>query len=205
MTTWYFDVISPFAWLTLPEVEAWPEPVAYRPILFAGILKHWGQLGPAEIPPKRLHTYRLCVHEAARRGIPLRFPPRHPFNPLAALRLLAATDGDPAATRTAMETIWRDGHDPSTPEGLAHLAQALGVADPEAAMAAGRDKLRANTEAAIATGVFGVPTLAIGPDLFWGADALPLARATLADPGLLTRGEMARVATLGELQRERGP
>ena len=81
-TTWYFDVISPFAYLALREIEDLTKSVtiAYRPILFAGLLQHWKHLGPAEIPPKRIHTYRLCVFEAQRRGIPFRFPPAHPFN-----------------------------------------------------------------------------------------------------------------------------
>ena len=72
--TWYFDVISPFSYLALGEVEQLAERmnVLYRPILFAALLQHWSHLGPAEIPPKRLHTYRLCVFEAARRGIAFR-------------------------------------------------------------------------------------------------------------------------------------
>ena len=110
-TTWYFDVISPFAYLALREIEDLTKSVtiAYRPILFAGLLQHWKHLGPAEIPPKRIHTYRLCVFEAQRRGIPFRFPPAHPFNPLKPLRLLTALDGDPRAVRTVMDCIWREG------------------------------------------------------------------------------------------------
>src|SRR5215471_16300488 len=95
--TWYFDVISPFAYLALGEIEALAQRIdlVYRPILFAALLERWRHLGPAEIPPKRLHTYRLCVFEAERRGISLRFPPYHPFNPLKPLRLLVALDAAP--------------------------------------------------------------------------------------------------------------
>src|SRR5215471_10931436 len=72
---WYFDVISPFSYLALGEIEelALRIRIAYRPILFAALLERWRHLGPAEIPPKRLHTYRLCVFEAERRGIAFRF------------------------------------------------------------------------------------------------------------------------------------
>ena len=206
--TWYFDVISPFAYLALGEVEALGRtaPLAYRPVLLAGVLNHWGQLGPAEIGPKRVHTYRMCVFEAARRSLAFRLPPTHPFNPLQALRLLVALDADPAAVRTAMEVIWQEGVDVSAPEGWARLVERLGVEDAEGLIAAkgAKEALRAGTDEAIGRGVFGVPTLAVGDALFWGADAMPLARAALADPGLLERGEMGRIAGLRQVARKRG-
>ena len=59
-----------------------------------------------------------------------------------------------------------------------------------------KNQLRMWTEEAIANGVFGVPTLAVGGELFWGLDAMPMAEAYLADSSLLTRGEMARLANL---------
>ena len=86
---WYFDVISPFAYLQLVRFDRLPEDltITYRPILFAGLLGHWGHKGPAEIEAKRLHTYRFSQWRADREGIRLRYPPVHPFNPLKALRL----------------------------------------------------------------------------------------------------------------------
>ena len=202
---WYFDVISPFAWLALPEVEALGATVTYRPILFAGVLKHWGQLGPAEIGPKRVHTYRLCVWEAERRGVPLRFPPVHPFNPLRAMRLVVALGGGAAVVRAALEVIWVEGCDVSAPKGWARLVERLGVGDADGLIErmGAKEGLRAGTEAAVEAGVFGVPTLEVGGELFWGADAMPLARAVIADGGMLARGEMGRVAGLGEAQRGR--
>ncbi len=199
---WYFDVISPFAYLALPEVEALG-PVSLRPILFGAVLKHWGQLGPAEIAPKRIHTYRLVAFQAARRQVPFRFPPTHPFNPLQALRLLTALDAPPGAVRIALDVVWAEGIDVSTPEGFVHLAERLDVPDPAALIdrTGAKDRLRAATEDAIARGVFGVPTLAVADDLFWGVDALPMARAAMADPALFQRGEMARIEGLGSLQR----
>jgi len=206
--TWYFDVISPFAYLALPAVEALARrrPVSFRPIVFGAVLTHWGQVGPAEIAPKRTHTYRLCQFMAERAGIPLRFPDRHPFRSLDALRLLAALDGDPGAIRTAFDFIWAEGRDPGEPAERDALCARLGVSDYDA-LIAGRNakaRLRAWTDAAIAAGVFGVPTLAVGGALFWGVDAMPMAEAALDDPGMLTRGEMARVATLPSGVQRRG-
>jgi 2-hydroxychromene-2-carboxylate isomerase len=199
---WYFDVISPFSYLALGEIEqlARPMTIVYRPVLFAALLEHWKHLGPAEIPPKRIHTYRLCIFEAKRRGIGFRFPPFHPFNPLRPLRLIAALDAAPHAVRIVMDKIWRDGLDLSTEENWQTTCAALGldVASANALVDApeAKAKLRANTDAAIAAGLFGVPSLQIGEEVFWGADALPMARAYLENPDLFKSGEMRRVATL---------
>ena len=198
--TWHFDVVSPFAYLALPAVErlASRRPVLLRPVVLGAVLAHWGQLGPAEIAPKRLHTYRLFQFVADRAGVLLRFPPRHPFRSLDALRLLAALEDRLDAVRTTFDFVWAEGRDPSDPAERDALCSRLGVTDFEALIARqdAKARLRAWTEQAIAAGVFGVPTLAVGSALFWGLDAMPMAEAALDDPGLLARGEMARLASL---------
>lgn len=204
---WYFDVISPFAWLAWPKVRelAKRQPVALRPVLLAGLLGHHGQKGPAEIEPKRLFTYRHVLWQARRRGIPLVFPPGHPFNPLPALRLIVALGSTPAALDAVFDWIWARGHAADSVEALAPLARSLGIEDLATTLAtpAVRDTLRANFDDAVAAGVFGVPTLAVGDDLFWGEDALDFALATLADPGLLKDPEMHRLTTLPTSARRR--
>src|SRR6185436_13039783 len=90
---WYFDFVSPFSYISLyrlKELEQVGASVRYRPILFAGLLKHWGQKGPAEIEPKRAWTFRQVHWLAHRHGIAIDTPAQHPFNPLALLRLLQA-------------------------------------------------------------------------------------------------------------------
>lgn len=200
LATWYFDVISPFAYLAFPAVLeiARRRPVLLRPIVFAAVLAHWGQLGPAEIPPKRTHTYRLVHFVAERAGTKLRFPPQHPFRSLEALRLITALDGDPDAVRTVFDFVWAEGRDPGEPSELAALGTRLGVADYDGLVdrQGAKARLRGWTDAAIAAGVFGVPTLAMDGALFWGLDAMPMAAAAMDDPGMLTRGEMARIADL---------
>ncbi|MEO1458067.1 MAG: DsbA family protein, partial [Pseudomonadota bacterium] len=81
---WYFDFISPYAYLQFARLPELPDDVTVtlRPVLFAGLLEHWGQLGPAEIPMKRVHTGMVTRWRAEARGLPFRPPPRHPFNPL---------------------------------------------------------------------------------------------------------------------------
>jgi 2-hydroxychromene-2-carboxylate isomerase len=194
---WYFDLVSPFAYLALGDIEALASrmPVIFKPVLFGAMLTHWGQLGPAEILPKRVQTYRICVWTARERGIPFRFPPAHPFNPLMLLRVLTALEGRPDAVRTLFDLIWRDGRDPQTPQTLALARERLKIKDFDALIEAhdAKAKLRAATETAIASGVFGVPTLALDKELFWGTDAMALARAYLANPRLFEDKEMRRV------------
>ncbi|MBV8962130.1 MAG: DsbA family protein [Hyphomicrobiales bacterium] len=194
---WYFDLVSPFAYLAFGEIEDLTKqiPIMFKPVLFAAMLSHWGQLGPAEIPPKRVQTYRGCVFAARERGIPFRFPPTHPFNPLLLLRVLTALDGRPDAVRTLFDLIWCEGRDPHAQETLNLARERLGGEDFDALIEAhdAKAKLRAATEAAIASGVFGVPTLALGHELFWGMDAMPMARAYLVNPRLFEDKEMRRV------------
>ena len=197
---WYFDFISPFAWLQLPYLRGLRERVDVTPvpIVFGAVLSHHGQLGPAEVPGKREFTYRHVQWQADNAGVALRFPPAHPFNSLAALRLCVACGSSWPAVETIFAHVWRDGGDATTAESLASVAQALGIADVASAIgdAAVKQALRDNTEGAIARGVFGVPTLAFGDELFWGNDASAMVDAWLHEPALF---DTARYAALREL------
>lgn len=197
---WYFDFISPFSYLQLRKARAWNERFAIVPvpIAFAAVLKAIGQLGPAEIRGKREFTYRFVQWQADQAGIPLRFPPAHPFNPLAALRLCIAAGTTWESIQTIFDHIWRDGRDGSDAAGLADVAESLGIDNVEAATSAAeiKTKLRSNTESAIAAGVFGVPTLRIGGEVFWGNDATPMIDAWLANPQLFAESEYRRIAAL---------
>lgn len=197
---WYYDFVSPFAWLQWPKVKALAasRPVTLRPILFAGLLDRHGQKGPAEIPGKREFTYRHALWRARQAGQPLRFPPSHPFNPLAALRLCIAAGTTVAATDAIFEWIWGQGNAGDSIEALAPVAARLGIADPAAAIkdASTKTQLRAHFDAAVAENVFGVPTLSLDGRLFWGDDAHAFALACLEDPALWDEPEMHRLATL---------
>ena len=197
---WYVDFISPFAYLQSEQFAALGPRVEirYRPVLLAGILGANGQKGPAEIPAKRAFTYRFVVWQAKRDGIVLKFPPEHPFNPLSLLRLALACDCRPEAVRTIFRFVWRDGRLPDLPIEWAELTAELGIGDAQARIAAPeiKDELRRNTEEAIARGVFGVPTLAIGSELFWGADATAMAADYCAAGCRFDDPEYARVAAL---------
>ena len=180
---WVFDVISPFAYLAFPRVTQLPQEPEFVPVLLAGLLEHFGQRGPAEIPSKRRFTYRYVLWRARQLGMPMRFPPAHPFNPLAALRLIIAAGCDQRAVGTVLDAVFRDGRDVADPKVIAELAQTLGVRDPQAVSApAVKQRLRENTDWACSQGIFGVPTLVVGEELFWGEDAMQMAHDYLGAP-----------------------
>jgi len=197
---WYFDFVSPFAYLQSEQLASLAPRITirYKPVLFAGLLGANGQKGPAEIPAKRAFTYRFCIWQAQRQGIALKFPPEHPFNPLPLLRLAIACDSAPEAVHRIFRFVWADGRLPDLPIEWAELASELGVPDAETRIASPEVKaeLRRNTDEAIARGVFGVPTLAIGDALFWGADATPMAADYVAAGCRFADPEYARVAEL---------
>lgn len=207
---WFFDLVSPYAYLQLQQMASLPGEVQVepRPVLLAGLLKHFGQVGPAEIPPKRLHTYRLCQWLADSRGIPFHMPPRHPFNPLPLQRLLTAAEADIGAVRSAYEAIYRDALDPEAPATLDVIAARIAGAGGPAAQLLERaqeqtvkDALREQTQRAAELGIFGVPTFRVGEEAFWGTDAFGMLLDYLRDPAIFRRPAMARLASLPALQR----
>jgi 2-hydroxychromene-2-carboxylate isomerase len=184
--TVYLDFISPYACLAfelLPQaLVGLSYSVSYTPVLFAGLLKHHGQLGPAEIAPKRDWTYRQVLWLAHRQGVPLQLPASHPFNPLPLLRLALACSPESAPAspnRHVCEQIfhhvWRGAAEAADPQRLDALAQQLAPRRDRHGDAV-KAQLARNTADAIALGVFGVPTLAVDGKLFWGLDALPMLR-----------------------------
>jgi len=198
---WYFDYVSPFAYLQFAgEFPRLRDRLAINcvPVLFAGLLNHWGQKGPAEIAPKRVFTFQFCAWWAARHGVPYILPAKHPFNPLGALRLTIALDARPDVVGEIFRFIWGEGRDVGDPGEWAALAQRLGVGDAEALVARPevKERLRSNTERAVAAGVYGVPTLVIDGHTFWGVDATEMACDYLGDRGMFGRGELARATRL---------
>jgi len=207
---WYFDFVSPFAYLQSEQLASLGPRVSvrYRPVLFAGLLGAHGQKGPAEIPAKRTFTYRYCIWRAKELGIGFRFPPEHPFNPLPLLRLAIACDSTPDVVHRIFRFVWHDGRLPDLPIEWAELTAELGVHDADARIASAEVKgeLRRNTDEAIARGVFGVPTLALGDELFWGSDATAMAADYIAAGCRFEDPEYARVAALpiGATRRDAG-
>ncbi len=207
---WYFDVVSPFAYLQIAGFDRLPEDldIRCRPVLFAGLLNHYGHKGPVEIDAKRLHTYRYSQWCADRRGIPMRFPPAHPFNPLPALRLCIARGNDRKTVQAVFEHIWREGIGIDSQGGWQALVERLGIGEAEAKEMIStpevKEALHRSTNEAIACGVFGVPTFRLDEELFWGEDATGMMLDYIASPDLFSSPTMRRLGDLPAGARRKG-
>jgi 2-hydroxychromene-2-carboxylate isomerase len=195
---WYFDFVSPYSYIAFKRLGDLPRDAAVelKPVLFAALLNHFGNKGPAEIPIKRRWTYRWCTWWAKELGIPFRFPASHPFNPLHHLRLAIAAGVTREAVGRIFDTIWTTGAEATEPRAFAALAKSLGVDEARLAAPEVKDALRRNTDEAIARGVFGVPSYEADGEVFWGADAIGFLNAFLADPAALRNDDMRRADAL---------
>jgi 2-hydroxychromene-2-carboxylate isomerase len=191
---WYFDFVSPYSYICLHRLDE--VQVRYRPVLFAGLLNHWGQKGPAEIPPKRKWTYRWCTWWSSELGIPFRFPAAHPFNPLPHLRLAVACGSTPEVVRRIFDFVWTTGEDATDPARFSLLREELGVGEDQLSSDEVKATLKSNTAEAAARGVFGVPSFVADDEVFWGADAIGFLEAFLRDPAVVRSEEFERVDRL---------
>ncbi len=206
----YFDFISMyacFAWRQLTGICAARDvELVAHPVIFGKLLDYWGQLGPAEIPPKREFVYQWAYRYAKLHGFEFNPPARHPYNPLPSLRLaLPAVGGtDQHRIITAIfDAGWSHGADLGDPVALAAILDEAGL-DGAALVArtaepAVKDDLRRETEYALGRGVFGVPVMTVGDRLFWGNDQMEHVVLCLEGKDPL---DEARVAAM--LARERG-
>ncbi len=179
-----FDFISPYAYLAWTGLHDFAArhrlTLDVQPILFAALLDGWGHKGPAEIPPKRLYTFKHVLRLAAERGVPLKPPPAHPFNPLLGLRI-ASLPGPASQQRAIVDVlfarVWASGEAITDPATVAEVLTRAGLPGARLVEDAGaievKEGLRLRTQQAFARGVFGVPTYEVDGELFWGQDSLP--------------------------------
>ena len=179
----YFDFISPysyFAWRKLPALaKKYNREIEARPIVFGKLLDKWGQLGPAEIPPKNSWLNQYCLRYAAIHGFEFNPPKAHPFNPLAALRIsLKEVSG--VDQLKVIDTIFKGGWSRGADLGdLPTLISLLAkqsidgeILSQKISETEIKNLLINETNKAIRKGVFGVPTIIIDDNLFWGNDQM---------------------------------
>ena len=207
---WYFDFVSPFAYMQNMFLDEFSThlKIDRKPLLFAGLLKYWGSKGPAELPSKRIFTYRHVQWMADRLDIPLRFPDRHPFNPVPLLRLCIAAGCSKKVVDSVFKCIWEEGLVGDDPDNWNSFCRAVELSVTEANELISKpeikSKLKSNGEEAIAQGVFGVPTMVVDRHLFWGYDSSSLVLDFLANPRLFDSRAMKRLETLPGQEKEIG-
>jgi 2-hydroxychromene-2-carboxylate isomerase len=187
----YFDYGSPashIAFFALRRIApAAGAAIAWRPILLGAVFKAIGSHSPVEIAPKGKWMMWDLANHAARRGVPFVHNPHFVVNTLALMRgaLVAERRGELEHYSEAMfNAIWRDALDMDDPAVIAK-ALAGGGFDTNAYFAgtqepAIKDELKARTDAAVARGVFGLPTFFVGDKMWWGQDRLEWVRDALA-------------------------
>ncbi len=182
----YFDFASPYGYLGSLRIDTLAAQhgrrVAWRPILLGAVFKITGMKPNMHQPLRGAYLRRDTARIARDWGVPYCFPAVMPLNPVAASRAfywLEATDPDRARDLAAAlyHAHWGQGRDLEKPEAVAEVA-ALALGLDGAALLAGlqqpevKDRLRRETETAIARGVFGAPFFFVDDEPFWGCDRL---------------------------------
>src|ERR1700691_1799584 len=174
----FFDFISPYAylaWTQLPGIAARCDySVQPIPVLFAGLLEAHGTIGPAEIPARRRYMIKDVARKAHGFHVPIAVPFAHPFNPLLALRVASLPMAEIERAKVIdvlYRATWVERLDVTQAPVVADALRAAGL-DPALVERAANAKelVRAQTNAAISFGVFGVPTMLVDDEMFWGTD-----------------------------------
>lgn len=194
--TFYFDFVSPYAWLAFHEapkaLQGISHHMSYRPVLLGALLQADGSCASVNKDRQREWKYRHVSWLGKSLGMGLDLPLQHPFAPLPLLRLALECSRDGSINRWVAETIfrhvWLGGADALDAQRLLALRETLASQlQPDAAQDAKR-LLRENTEAARAKELFGVPAWEVDGRIFWGLDSLPMLRAYLQGDSWFEQG-----------------
>ena len=194
----YFDYISPyayFAWRRIPSLaKKYNRKIEAHPVVFGKLLDKWGQLGPAEIPPKNNWLNQYCLRYSAINGFEYNPPKKHPFNPLAALRMsLKEVSGinQFQVIDAIFKGGWSQGADLGDLSTLICLLKKQHIDGENLSKQVYKQKVKNllvhETNTAIEMGVFGVPSIIIDNNLFWGNDQIEHIELLLAGKDPLDR------------------
>ena len=178
-----FDVGSPTTYLAhkrMPGlVERTGATVNYVPVLLGGIFKATGNSSPVTVPAKGVWMGADMARFAKKFGVGLNMNPYFPINTITMMRMLAGLVGDeryPAVVDVLFDAMWKGRKNMGDPAVLAEVLTTAGFDAPAlialAETPTAKDALKANTEAAVARGVFGAPTFFVGDEMFFGQDRL---------------------------------
>jgi 2-hydroxychromene-2-carboxylate isomerase len=179
----YFDLSSPYSYLAATQIDAIATKhgatVAWKPMVLGAVFKATGNVMPAQVAAKAKWMFSDLDHWSKHYGVPLKFTSHFPLNTIKPERLVIVADGHGKASQLALaafRALWVDDIDITQEAAMRDLCKAAGL-DPDQSLAAIetppiKDRLRHNTDEAIARGVFGAPAIIVGDQLFWGNDRL---------------------------------
>ena len=188
----YFDFGSPAAYLAatqLPHVCAdTGAALVYRPMLLGGVFQATGNQSPAQIPAKGRYMNTDLARAARRYDVPFVHNPHFPVNTLLLMRGATGLQmHEPARfdhyVQAIFHAMWVEPKDMNDAAVVGAVLQAAGF-DPAATLALAsrpdvKERLKSDTQAAVARGVFGAPTMFVGDQMFWGQDRLDFVREAL--------------------------
>jgi 2-hydroxychromene-2-carboxylate isomerase len=192
----YFDFSSPYSYIAAEVIDGLAEKygrkVKWRPMLLGVVFQKTGQPLLVNVPLKGEYSMRDFARSARYHGVPFNFPAKFPMSTVSAARAYYWLHGQDCAkarqfARSVFRTYWVDGRDISDIAVLQDIAASLGV-DREA-LAAGigtpeiKERLKAETDTALAKGMCGAPWFVVDGEPFWGADRLPQIEKWLATGG----------------------
>jgi 2-hydroxychromene-2-carboxylate isomerase len=194
----FYDIISPYSYLFLKMrhvIDARIDLVP-TPIFLPGLLKRQQNVGPAEVPEKRLYTYEFCIWKASQLSIPFCIPARHPFPSVGAQRLLLKHKANFDMLDRAFDFVWAQGRDPELEWTEFCLAMGLPKDEPKPNEDVIKHSLIQNTHHAGDLGVFGVPSIVLNDKVFWGLDSMQWILDVLDNPALRESPEHQRVGSI---------
>lgn len=181
----YFDLTSPYAYLASKKIDALCEGAGatcvWKPFFLGGVMQATGNKPPATLPAKGKYLFQDVSEWAELYGVTLKFPSKFPLNSIKPMRACLAADeqGKLREFANAMyDAYWSDGKIIDDPAIIREIAGAVGL-DVEKVFARIeeqeiKDRLKANTDAAVAAGAFGAPTMVVDGRMYWGNDRLVL-------------------------------
>lgn len=186
--TFYYDFSSPYSYLAAERIsglfaEAAVDQPEWQPISFGHLLQATGRR-PWSFPPDGPASSHLeeIQRRAAERGLPeVRYPKGWPIenyslNPARAAVYAKESGRVVSFSLACFRQVFASGKDMSEVDNVLIAAAACEL-HPNAVLKgietkSVKEKLRAATEQALALGVEGIPTVAVGDELFWGDDRL---------------------------------
>ncbi|HEY2255591.1 MAG TPA: 2-hydroxychromene-2-carboxylate isomerase [Variovorax sp.] len=188
----YFDFGSPAAYLAytqLPHICADAgAALVWKPMLLGGVFQATGNRSPAEVPAKAPYMNVDLQRFARRYQVPFVHNPHFPINTLLLMRGATGMQMHQpgrfgAYVDAVFHAMWVEPRNLNDPGAVGAVLQGAGF-DPAALLALAnspevKDRLKANTQAAVARGVFGAPTMFVGDQMFWGQDRLDFVREAM--------------------------